>query len=738
MNRIIISTLLFLACCNIQAKDIYISSKGNDANNGSKSAPIKSLEKAKVLVHEYLTSNKAEDINILMDEGVYYLDKSLVFNKEDISTSPHGITISSLPNKKVVITGNKTIPYNDWEALSKEAKSRVHPKVNPANIKALDLRKLGIRNTQPFPDSFVMAWNSIDLFADGKRMPISQFPNQNEKIGKCDIGWVTCNGSKDERTFYYAEGGTPKDGDTTNELDMDGTNRTARWKKSIEEGHALWLKGNYRVPWDPITLRVENIDTNEKTIRFAVQPSGGMGSKYSSTVAGSNPAYRVGLGSETYFAINYLDEIDQPGEWAIDFKDQKLYFYPPSDLRKADVKIADNKEALIKLTGTANITIKDIVIDGQLGNGIDVSYSKNINIEGCLIKNTSHVGVALSKCSDVTVLSNDIEETGDFGIKITNCGSLEKITPGNIIISNNHIHDMGKLIFNGGLLLMGCCGVNINHNLINDSPRSGIENRNGINITMEYNEFHNMALRTGDTGAIYSYGGWYTYGNIVRYNLFHHIPRANAIYPDDGDSGDLMYNNILIGSVCISGGHDNLFHNNLVINANYFGIDDRGISRNYRLGTNYETNLAHFNINEEPWLSFGKELMAKYHYKTHLWNEILTPEYQPEKPRNCVVRDNVFINLKRKRIAGEGIDVEYTGNINMKSIEDAHFYDFKSVDLRTDNPKILNKIPNLNEIYPKIGLYKDEYRKQVLTRAEYGGLRNVLDLESDKEDKLIR
>jgi hypothetical protein len=59
------------------------------------------------------------------------------------------------------------------------------------------------------------------------------------------------------------------------------------------------------------------------------------------------------------------------------------------------------------------------------------------------------------------------------------------------------------------------------------------------------------------------------------------------------------------------------------------------------------------------------------------------------------------------------------------------------MDLRTNNPLILQKIPELNEVFLTIGLQKDEYRKTIPTRKETGGLTNRNDREVDTEDKMV-
>ena len=81
--------------------------------------------------------------------------------------------------------------------------------------------------------------------------------------------------------------------------------------------------------------------------------------------------------------------------------------------------------------------------------------------------------------------------------------------------------------------------------------------------------------------------------------------------------------------------------------------------------------------------------------------------------------------------------VEMVNNTIIKTIEEAGFYNFANMDLRTNNPLILQKIPELNEVFLTIGLQKDAYRKTIPTRKETGGLANRNDREVDTEDKMV-
>ncbi len=116
-----------------------------------------------------------------------------------------------------------------------------------------------------------------------------------------------------------------------------------------------------------------------------------------------------------------------------------------------------------------------------------------------------------------------------------------------------------------------------------------------------------IARKTGDVGAFYARWDWTSRGNVVRNNFIHHIPRANAIYGDDGHAGDSIYNNVvyraLVGTI-IGGGHYNYISHNLYAGCTTAGIsiDARGKQRNYNAGNPDFADLFRlFRIPEGTW-----------------------------------------------------------------------------------------------------------------------------------------
>ncbi|MEM9703083.1 MAG: right-handed parallel beta-helix repeat-containing protein, partial [Planctomycetota bacterium] len=242
----------------------------------------------------------------------------------------------------------------------------------------------------------------------------------------------------------------------------------------------------------------------------------------------------------------------------------------------------------------------------------------------------------------------------------------------------------------------------------------------------EYNELHNLALKEGDTGAFYGTRDWSTYGNVFRYNFIHHAQRANGFYCDDGNSGYVHHHNVVHNTICalkFGGGHHNIGRNNLLIKNEFQRIDDRGIARNYYLGTKYEDRLTRFKPFEEPWASYGKRLRERFGIQDDLWADILREEWHPEWPNGSKMIDNVSVQNGIFRSPPHG-RVEVARNTVIEKVDDAGFYDYAQMDLRTDDRRVLEKIPVLNEIMPKMGLQPDSYRRAVPDRADVGGLSN--------------
>ncbi len=753
-------------------QNVYVSPKGSDfLGSGTLQAPYRTLPKVRSVLRDTYAERPAGGTTIWLREGEYELSSTLELNELDSGSADRPVTYRNYPNEQAVITTAKTIDPTRWKPLNSEAAARVHPAVYADQLVELDVQSLGLKNTSGFPGgtSFTKEWGIVDLIVDGVREPISQWPNPQQKIGKNRVGWVTMNGSADPQSFYYGEGGQPKDGITTDEVNADQTDRTARWQRSIEQGHDLYLKGFWRTDFDPVTSKVESIDNTRHTIRLVDIPEGGMGSKWSkdapvadstgtgtttsTTISTPLPAqspvtihgdtyvtqdvyvtddvyhaplfpeplltatsvtyqvYRVGTGTEEWQALNLLDEIDTPGEWALDFKDQKIYYYPDGDINKQNIIIADRTGPIIKLNNASYLNFVGLTIEGGLNNGIEMQSSHHISLDNNTIRNIGGGGILDYYGHDNRIQNNTIYETGSFGISIGYAGNRDTLTPAHSWITNNHIHNTGTLIALEGLIITQSIGMTINHNLIHDVPKHGIRYVYNNDLLFEYNELHHISLEDGDAGAFYTAQDWTSYGNVLRYNYVHDSPRANGFYADDGDSGDTFTNNIVSGvskAFLFGGGHHNRATGNLIINATSgIQIDDRGIARKYTADSTHAEQLIAKNPSTGPWKEYGRVLADTYGYDTNLWKNMLNPKWHPEYPNGTHFKDNAIVQSGTLVIPKKGA-VIIQNNPRITNTQSAGLNPNTTNGFYTQNPTILAIFPNINTIYPQIGLQKGE------------------------------
>lgn len=360
-----------------------------------------------------------------------------------------------------------------------------------------------------------------------------------------------------------------------------------------------------------------------------------------------------------------------------------------------------------------------------MGNGMELKNTNHVTLAGNTLRNLGNGGILDVGGKNNLFQSNDIYETGGFGISINSSGDRKKLTPANSRVTNNHIHHVGELTHLEPLLVRDSVGIKFDHNLLHDVPKDAVRYVYSNNLTFEYNEVHNTSLIEGDTGAFYTAQDWASYGNVLRYNFIHHNKRSNGFYSDGADSGDNYNYNIIQGSTkgILLNGHDNIASNNLVVDSNMIQVDQRGDSKSHGVNSIFADQLREMNPSSDPWANYGKVLQDTYGYDHKLWSSILDPNWHPEYPNGTKMTDNMLVNTPDVVIPKVG-DVTVSGNDSISNVSDAGFYDYSKMDLRTDNAKVLAKFPDLNTVFPKIGLQKDEYRTRVLTRAESGGLSN--------------
>ena len=395
------------------------------------------------------------------------------------------------------------------------------------------------------------------LFFRGRRMQLARYPNldPDDPHGGPWAHVARAEGSEQKREFFYDTDEThtwahPEEGRVFIFAGYDWAFRILPMAKHVPEERKIVLKGT---TWGPL---------------------------------------RIG---DRYCIEGLFEELDAPGEWYLDPRTDTLYFWPPEPVRGGDV-VAPVVRDLIALDGADHVTLQGLTVEMCDGTGIKVADCRHSLVAGCTVRNVGGTGISISGGQHSGARSNDVYACGHHGISLSG-GDRKTLAPGGNFAENNAIHHCGQICrtYRNGISIRGV-GNRIAHNLIHDMPHAGVTLGGNDNL-MELNVVHHTNLQSGDTGGIYFCSrDWTQRGNVIRYNLFHHIGgfgKANSwapvqhgkvpfgyphftwgIYLDDPTTGTHVHGNILYAvPICglhNHGGRDNLWENNVIVDCPAF------------------------------------------------------------------------------------------------------------------------------------------------------------------------
>lgn len=689
--RILSHLPLFLIGAGLASAEttLWLSPLGDDANPGTKTAPVVTLARAAELVRASRVARPEEPVTVWIGAGTFPLLQGYKFGEADSGTAAAPVVWRGIDRQRVRFTGARPIASDRLRPLKDpELLARLVPAAR-GRVLELDLAAEDVRHAKAFPDYQRDPANLCALFFDGKRLPLSRWPNG-------DYGYTTMKRVLDSGSFKTRQ---PEGGVFEYRED-----RPARWQASLAEG-GVWVRGFWRVPWVAETLRVKTIDPKAKTIELAVSTGQGIGSKYSKLVDGT----RIGDGKEAWFALNLIDEIDQPGEWSVDFKRRKLYVWPPASPRDGRLAIADNSDPLLSFAGASHITLRDVTLAFQMGDGVSISKGESVQVAGCVINGVVRRGVVIRDGRNHRVQSCDLSEIGLTAIDILG-GDRATLSPSGYEIVNNHIYRVAlnapvpALTAGLDVRTQQLVGARVANNRIHDATYGGITFGGNDNI-FEANEIYRIGLDGGDLGGFYSTGGWTSRGNVVRGNFIHHSQNANAIYMDDGHSGLLVEDNLIYraeSGIFIGGGHDNIARRNVIVDtARAIHVDDRGVARKYTVDdSRLRGDLDSVPYLESPWRERYPSLVG-----------IL--QSSPEVPRGNVLSGNYIVaceTLARR----SGKDETLTGFAISDNLQRPYinvFADVRSLDFTAPESSGLPKLA-----LARFGLQRDEFRRELPAR----------------------
>ena len=263
----------------------------------------------------------------------------------------------------------------------------------------------------------------------------------------------------------FDPGSVPRDGDRSDRPPVFtcADPRPRGWNTDA----GAWLCGNWTYNWYDEVIRVKSIDRNSGQITLA-----------------SPALYSVKSGR--FYALNLLEKLDVPGEFYIDAKNRRLYFWPPAPIEHARIVLSTLDAPLLSIDKARNITFSGMIFENSLGDTIHCSDASGVRIERRTVRNVRQLGISINGGSNDVVDSCEIYDTGTGGLYLDG-GDRRTLTPAHHLAINNRIHNFSRLQLTGAYAItLAGVGNRAAHNLIHDVPHQAILIAGNDNV-VEYN-----------------------------------------------------------------------------------------------------------------------------------------------------------------------------------------------------------------------------------------------------------
>lgn len=319
MNKILLCFLFLFSFQTLKADDgvitkIYVSPTGSDLAEGTQKEPLASLNMALRKARE-LRRLKSQDIKngifIILKDGNYPLEEPVFIRPEDSGTAESPTIIQAENNWKAILSGGVNI--KNWKKTG-----------------AINGLKAGTVWVADAPKKAGEVLNYRQLWVNGKKATRAKSTSGSEMDRI--LSW-----DKKEQTCWIPFKDT-----------------SIKFEPGMEMFIQQW--------WAIANLRIKKIEVQRDSAKlFFEQPE----SRIQSEHPWPAPWISKKTGNSPFFLNNALSLLNEPGEWYLDRKNAKIYYYPRvgENLAKVEVTVPV-LENLLNITGTIDHPIKYMTIRG--------------------------------------------------------------------------------------------------------------------------------------------------------------------------------------------------------------------------------------------------------------------------------------------------------------------------------------------------------------------------------------
>ena len=525
-------------CPLVDDADFYVSTTGDDGNDGSFDHPLRSWEAARDAVRA-LDKTGRDGITVAFMAGDYG-PLSITLTEEDSGTADCPITYCKYGDGDVVFNNGFDFTEDSFEPISENEKA-LFPSKSADSVKKLDLSSVLSSGLSP---------DDVILFYRGGMCWEARFPNKFDD-NTDDLLYAAAYGSADTLVIINAV----------------LARRIAKYSDDVFR--TMKIYGYIKAGYNKHTYRVAGYDPETAILTVDERDVASIGKMRDWLGV-------TGLGIELCVS-NVSYELDRKGEYWIDPDTETMYVYSP----EGDYFIPSGG-TMVTMDGVNDVTFRGLTFRNSAGGFIDASMCHGATLELCSFKNTSAMrGVnfednSLERPMALTVRECTFENAYGQALFVegNNVGEHRFDKREDIVFDNNLVRTT-NMVYDAynGISFEACAGVTVTHNRFEECSRGAVFFGQSYDILIEYNDFHSAMCNSHDGGVVYTDWICDARNFVVRYNLFGYVPTVGAgqfgLYLDEFTSGTEIYSNVFYktgnSAVMYSLGRDNVFHDNVVI-----------------------------------------------------------------------------------------------------------------------------------------------------------------------------
>lgn len=527
------------------ALELFVAPNGNDANDGTVSAPVRSIERARDIVRTMNTSMQ-QDIVVYIRGGTYRLDKTFRLDGRDSGYNGWHVIYRSFPGERAILSGGTIL--SGWDPIGGG--------VYKAHVKGIEFRQ---------------------LYVNGRRAIRARQPNEPEY----------------HRLLSWDEGTSST---VVNSMEVGAWNNLSQvemvvlkeWTQNNLRIHSVALSGEQAVilPHEPdrriafsghLFLRAEGQSYYfENAHEFLDQE----GEWYLDTYSGEL-FYKARAGEDMTTASVVMPHLEQL------MRIEGSTDQPVKHVRMMGLTFEYSTWMAVNTSGFATSQADVLqrendqvaVIPGM----IHIQHASEVEMARNVIRHAGGAGAVLFKGTDkVRLIGNLFTDIAAGGIGVAlalddNSDDLRTVCR-NDVIANNYLFQIGRDFASSvGIFAAYVEEITIEHNELVDMPYTGISLGWGWTDkatilrgnSVRANRIHHVMNRMADGAGLYTLSK--QPGTVLSENYIYDIVRSpwagrfpiSAIYLDEGSSEILVKNNVL-ENVPVGIDFHRAHHNNVV------------------------------------------------------------------------------------------------------------------------------------------------------------------------------